>query len=101
MVSAGNAEEALTLTESGAVFDLLVTDVILPTMGGRALSELLTARIPGLRVLFMSGYTENAIVHGGVLDAGIHFLQKPFVPSELLSAVRQCLDEDEPDPAGR
>ncbi len=97
VVSVGTAEEALQLTDSGAPFDLLVTDVVLPTMGGRALSERLTARMPQLRVLFMSGYTENAIVHGGVLDPGIHFLQKPFVPSELLVAVRQCLDDDEKD----
>jgi CheY-like chemotaxis protein len=89
----GAAEEALEVATGNADFQLLVTDVVLPGMGGRALSERLTQRYPNLRVLFISGYTENAIVHGGVLDPGIHFLQKPFVPADLLNAVRRILDE--------
>jgi nitrogen-specific signal transduction histidine kinase/CheY-like chemotaxis protein len=92
VVSVGTAEEALLLADGERAFDLLVTDVVLPGMGGRALSEQLRERLPGLRVLFISGYTENAIVHGGVLDAGIHFLQKPFLPKELARVVQQLLE---------
>lgn len=91
VTSATTAEEALHLVENEPPFDLLVSDVVLPGMGGRALSDQLTRRMPGLRVLFISGYTENAIVNGGVLDPGLHFLQKPFLPSELLQAVQNLL----------
>ena len=93
VASATTAEEALQLVDVEAPFDLLVTDVVLPGMSGRALSERLTQRMPELRVLFISGYTENAIVNGGVLDAGLHFLQKPFLPSELLEAVQAVLHD--------
>ncbi|HEU5076553.1 MAG TPA: ATP-binding protein [Polyangiaceae bacterium] len=96
VTSATTAEEALSLVDEEPAFDLLLSDVVLPGMGGRALADQLAQRIPGLRVLFISGYTENAIVSGGVLDAGLHFLQKPFLPSELLQAVRNVL-HDVPD----
>lgn len=91
VVSAASAEEALRVAEGAAPFQVLVTDVILPGIDGRVLAERLRAQSPELRVLFISGYTENAIVHGGVLDPGIHFLQKPFMSAELLSAVRRAL----------
>ena len=91
VTSASTAEEALRLANREPPFALLVSDVVLPGMGGRALSEQLLQRIPGLRVLFISGYTENAIVHRGILEAGIHFLQKPFLPAELLSAIQLAL----------
>lgn len=87
VTSASTAEEALRLVGGEPPFDVLVSDVVLPGMGGRALSEQLSQQMPGLRVLFISGYTENAIVHGGILERGIHFLQKPFLPSELLRAI--------------
>ncbi len=89
VTSAATAEEALRLIETEPPFDLLVSDVVLPAMGGRALAERLSARQPGLRVLFISGYTENAMVHGGVLDSGVQFLQKPFLPAALLQAVEK------------
>jgi CheY-like chemotaxis protein len=97
VTSASTAEEAVRLVETDAAFDLLVSDVVLPGMGGRALSEHLLQAIPELKVLFISGYTENAIVHGGVLDPGIHFLQKPFLPSELLRAVQKVLYDSRED----
>lgn len=93
VVSVSTAEEALSLVETVPAFDLLVSDVVLPGMGGRALSERLSKKVPSLRVLFISGYTENAIVQGGVLDPGIHFLQKPFLPSDLVRAVQRALED--------
>jgi two-component system cell cycle sensor histidine kinase/response regulator CckA len=89
--SATTAEEALRLIDAEAPFALLVTDVVLPGMSGRDLSRRLTQHSPGLRVLFISGYTQNMIEHDGELDSDIHFLQKPFLPAQLVRAVRQVL----------
>jgi nitrogen-specific signal transduction histidine kinase/ActR/RegA family two-component response regulator len=71
---------------------LLVTDVIMPGMDGRELANELTRLRPEMRVLFMSGYTDDAIVHHGVLDADMPFLQKPFSPDDLARKVREVLD---------
>jgi signal transduction histidine kinase/ActR/RegA family two-component response regulator len=73
---------------------LLITDVVMPRMGGRALAAALAERRPGLRVLFVSGYAENAIVHGGELEPGLDFLAKPTAPGVLLQKIRAILDRD-------
>jgi len=73
--------------------DLLITDVIMPEMGGKELATQLATIHPETSVLFISGYTDNAIVHQGVLDPGIHFVQKPFTPTDLAAKVRKILDD--------
>ncbi|MBA7616869.1 Sensor histidine kinase RcsC [subsurface metagenome] len=74
--------------------DLLITDVIMPEMSGRELSEKLLLENPGLKVLFMSGYADDAIMHHGVLEEGVAFLQKPFSPKHLARQVREVLDKE-------
>jgi two-component system cell cycle sensor histidine kinase/response regulator CckA len=92
VMSVGTAEEALELSARSAPFDLLVTDVVLPGMNGRKLAQQLASQGRPIRALFVSGYSEDAIVQGGVLEPGISFLQKPFQRAELLAAVRKLLD---------
>jgi two-component system cell cycle sensor histidine kinase/response regulator CckA len=72
---------------------LLVTDVVMPGLGGRAAAERLAEQYPGLRVLFVSGYTDDAVVRHGVLHERVHFLQKPFTPAALGWKGREVLDQ--------
>jgi CheY-like chemotaxis protein len=74
---------------------LLLTDVIMPEMSGRALAERLARLRPETKVLYMSGYTDSAIVQGGTLDPGAFFVQKPFTPDTLARRVREVLDTPE------
>lgn len=92
VLEASCGEEALTVHESyGKPASLLITDVIMPGMNGRELADRLQALHPSMRVVFMSGHTEKAIMHHGILDTGILFIQKPFLPTTLLTKIRGIL----------
>lgn len=83
--------ERICRTHDGAI-DLLLTDVVMPGVSGRELATHISTLRPGIRVLYMSGYTDNVIAHGGLLERGIAFLQKPFAPAVLAVKVREVLD---------
>jgi PAS domain S-box-containing protein len=93
VLSAGSAREAISLARahSGEI-DLLVTDVVMPEMNGRELAQRLQEMRPGIKCLFMSGYTADVIAHHGVLDPGVHFIQKPFSVQGLAAKTREALD---------
>ena len=93
VLSAENGEKALELaTRFGGKFDLLLTDVVMPGMNGRVLAEQLFSRQPGMKVLYMSGYTDSFIAGHGVLDPNTHLLHKPFTEEVLIRKVREVLD---------
>jgi two-component system, cell cycle sensor histidine kinase and response regulator CckA len=86
---------ALEIAASGPPPDLLLSDVIMPEMNGRDLARQLQSKWPKLKVLYISGYTDDAVVRHGVLEAGVSFLQKPFAPEALAQKVGQVLDRKE------
>jgi PAS domain S-box-containing protein len=95
VLAAATPEEALRVAgEREGRIDLLLTDVIMPGMDGRALATTLTARQPGLRCLFMSGYTADVIAPHGMMDEDVHFIQKPFSMRELSVKIRAVFDAD-------
>ncbi|MDB5410439.1 MAG: hybrid sensor histidine kinase/response regulator [Rhodospirillales bacterium] len=92
MLKAKDAASALTVIESGIPIDLLFTDVVMPGMlKSPELARKARERLPNLGVLFTSGYTENAIVHGGRLDPGVELLVKPYTREALARKVRHVL----------
>lgn len=95
-LEACDGQAAVSLCESyGGQIDLMITDVVMPRMSGRETADRVKVLFPDIRVVFVSGYTDNAIVHHGVLDSGIHFLEKPFSPEKLLRKVRFVLDGEQ------
>ncbi len=97
VLSASNGLEALQLIERlQRPIDLILTDIVMPKLGGRELSERMNALQPSAKVLFMSGYTNDSVVNHGILDGATWFIQKPFTLESLGRRVREVLDSDEP-----
>lgn len=92
VLEAAGAAEALALVHDAARFDLLLTDVVMPGMSGRALAEEVALIRPGVPVLYMSGYADDDILHHGVQRSEMAFIQKPFLPAALAAKVRTVLD---------
>ncbi len=93
VLPAASPGEAIRLAkEYGGKIHLLITDVVMPDMNGRDLADFLSAVLPEIQCLFMSGYTANVIAHHGVLEEGVHFMQKPFSGNDLAIKVRKILD---------
>ncbi|MCS7066667.1 MAG: response regulator, partial [Fimbriimonadales bacterium] len=94
VLDAATPADALQLAEQFAEpIHLLLTDVVLPVMSGRELAELVRRLRPQIKVLYVSGYTENMVAWHGVQEEGAYFLPKPYTPSQLAAKVRQVLDE--------
>jgi CheY-like chemotaxis protein len=94
VLRAMNGQDALRLAREheGSPIRLVITDVIMPQMGGKVMAEWLKSHSPDLKILFTSGYTDDAIVHYGVLEPGVVFLPKPYTPATLARKVRELLD---------
>ncbi|MGA2984964.1 MAG: PAS domain S-box protein, partial [Terriglobia bacterium] len=93
VLEASNGAEAISIAaQNPRSIHLLIADVVMPEIGGRVLAEGLMSTHPEMKVLYMSGYTDNAIVHHGVLETGTAFLQKPFTPKALAQKVREVLN---------
>jgi DNA-binding NtrC family response regulator len=86
----------LAFKQEGEPIRLVVTDVIMPQMGGKVMAEWLKATYPDLKVLFTSGYTHDALAEHGVLEPGIEFLPKPYTLATLAGKVRELLDAPHP-----
>ncbi len=95
VLTAENGEDALALFEKhGGRVDLLVTDVVMPQMSGREIAGQLARSNPSLKVLYMSGYTDEIIDRHGVLESGVRLIGKPFAAAEMTRRVRMVLDEE-------
>jgi two-component system NtrC family sensor kinase len=92
VVEAGDAEAALTIFALNPQIQLMLTDVVMPGMNGRALADAIRQSHPAVKTLFMTGYSRNAIVHQGRLDPGVSLIQKPFSQASLAARIRSLLD---------
>jgi CheY-like chemotaxis protein len=94
VLSASNGQDGLHVAREhkGSPIRLVITDVIMPLMSGRVMAEWLKTTHPDLKILFTSGYTDDAIAHHGVLETGFAFLSKPYTPATLARKVREMLD---------
>jgi PAS domain S-box-containing protein len=98
VLAALNGEEAIEFAESHAgAIDMMITDVVMPRMNGKQIAERVSNFRPGIPVLYMSGYTDEAIVHHGVIEAGTNFIEKPFTSGGLASKIREILDKPNAD----
>jgi len=95
VLEAGNGDEAFRASnEYHDEIHLLFTDIMMPGISGKELADKIQRQRPNIRVLFSSGYTDDAVIHQGVLDPWIPFLQKPFTPRTLANKIREALDRD-------
>ena len=92
IIEAKDAASAMRLVDADKKFDLLLTDVVLPGKNGRELADEVERRRPGIKIIFMTGYSRNAIVHQGRLDPGIELISKPLIEGVLARRIRQVLD---------
>ena len=91
---AQNGKEAISVCKKKEQIELLITDVVMPGMSGRELADKLQSKYKDMKVLFISGYTDDAIGQHGVLGEEISFLQKPFTPQKLAEKIRMVLDNN-------
>ena len=93
LIEAMNGREALQMAEAyEGEIDLLLTDLVMPQMGGKELAEQLQLLYPQLKIIFVSGYSDDAFTNGGKLEPNLNFMQKPFSPGHLARKVRAVLD---------
>jgi CheY-like chemotaxis protein len=98
VLQAASSDQALSIAQShSGRLDLLVTDVVMPGKGGRLLAEELSQLQPELKILYVSGYTDDAVVRHGIVQDNVNFLQKPFAPNALAARIRDLLDSRRPN----
>ena len=94
VLDASSPKQALDMTRTSGPIHLLLTDVVMPEMNGRDLAQIIMESHPETKCLFMSGYTANVIAHHGILDEGLHFINKPFSIKDLSVKLRKILDSN-------